>query len=60
MRRGAVTPFGRDVNLPFVAFGSADCCVGPVGAAYIFALFGITKFEKKVDGFRRNIGIDEQ
>ena len=24
------------------------------------ALLGITRFEKKVDGFRREIGIDEQ
>lgn len=31
-----------------------------MGAAYLFALFGINKFEKRVDGFRRNIGIDEQ
>lgn len=31
-----------------------------MGAAYLFALLGITRFEKKVDGFRREIGIDEQ
>ncbi|MBP3202704.1 MAG: DUF308 domain-containing protein [Bacteroidales bacterium] len=30
------------------------------GAAYLCALLGITRFEKKVDGFRREIGIDEQ
>ena len=31
-----------------------------MGAAYLFALLGITRFEKKVEGFRRGIGIDEQ
>lgn len=31
-----------------------------MGAAYLFALLGVTKFEKKVEGFRRGIGIDEQ
>lgn len=30
------------------------------GAAYLFALLGITRFEKKVDGLRREMGIDEQ
>lgn len=31
-----------------------------MGAAYLFALLGITRFQKRVDGFRREIGIDEQ
>lgn len=31
-----------------------------MGAAYLCALRGINKFEKKVNGFRRDIGIDEQ
>ena len=31
-----------------------------MGASYLCALLGINKFEKKVDGFRREIGIDEQ
>ena len=31
-----------------------------LGASYLFALSGINKFEKKVDAFRREIGIDEQ
>lgn len=31
-----------------------------MGAAYLFALLGINKFERKVDGFRKAIGIDEQ
>ena len=31
-----------------------------MGAAYLFALLGIPRFEKKVEGFRRGIGIDEQ
>ena len=31
-----------------------------MGAAYLFALLGINKFERKVDGFRNAIGIDEQ
>ena len=31
-----------------------------MGAAYLFALLGVTRFEKKVEGVRREIGIDEQ
>lgn len=31
-----------------------------MGAAYLFALLGINKFERSVEGFRREIGIDEQ
>lgn len=31
-----------------------------LGAAYLFALCGINKFEKKVDGVRKAIGVDEQ
>ena len=31
-----------------------------MGISYLCALRGINKFEKKVDGFRREIGIDEQ
>lgn len=31
-----------------------------LGAAYLFALCGINKFEKKVDEVRKAIGIDEQ
>ena len=31
-----------------------------MGVSYLCALRGINKFEKKVDGFRREIGIDEQ
>lgn len=30
------------------------------GVAYIVAVAGVNRFEKKVDGFRRAIGIDEQ
>ena len=31
-----------------------------MGAAYLCALMGVTRFEKKVDGLRREMGIDEQ
>lgn len=31
-----------------------------MGAAYLFALLGITRFQKRVDGFRRETDIDEQ
>lgn len=31
-----------------------------LGAAYLFALCGINKFEKKVDEVRKAIGVDEQ
>ncbi len=31
-----------------------------MGAAYLFALLGITRFQKRVDGFRREIDIDDQ
>ena len=31
-----------------------------MGAAYLFALLGVTRFEKKVEGGCREIGIDEQ
>ena len=31
-----------------------------MGASYLCALRGVNKFEKKVNGFRREIGIDEQ
>ena len=31
-----------------------------LGAAYLFALCGVGKLERKVDGFRRAINIDEQ
>jgi len=31
-----------------------------MGAAYLFALLGINRFDRRVEGFRRGIGIDEQ
>lgn len=31
-----------------------------MGAAYLFALLGVTRFERKVEDFHREIGIDEQ
>ena len=31
-----------------------------MGSAYLFALLGINKFERRVEGFRKEIGIDEQ
>lgn len=31
-----------------------------MGAAYLFALLGINKFERRVEGFRSGIGVDEQ
>ena len=31
-----------------------------MGAAYLFALLGINRFERRVEGFRRGTGIDEQ
>lgn len=31
-----------------------------MGAAYLFALLGINRFERRVEGFRRRTGIDEQ
>lgn len=31
-----------------------------MGSAYLFALLGINKFERRVEGIRKEIGIDEQ